>query len=249
MDWTLFIQILILATVVPGAILLVFYILLIRSVDGAKQRLDHDAEIARAREAELNQKIKEADAELQQRKKELDILERKMRADLEEQANKHKDELVQKARKEAEDIITKAQNAREAIRREIEKEAELKTVDHAVRILSEVLTAPSKEALDKQLGEEFIEKLKKVDMARLGPDVKSADVVTATPLDPVILKGLSDIFKERLGREIKFNPRTDKSVVGGVVLQFGSLLLDGSLQHAFKEAAVTSKQQVERQST
>ncbi len=247
MSWSLIIQFLILTVVISGAVIFALYMILIKTVDGAKQRLDRDAEAARQREAELNQKIKEADAELLRRKKELDVIEKKMRQESEEAATKQREEIVQKARTEAEDIIVKAQNAREAIRREIEKAMELKIVDYATKVTSEVFSTQSKDALDRQLFKEFIEKLEQVDMSRLGPDIKVADVITANPLDQAALNDVAAIFKTKLGREIKLNPKIDKTVAGGVVLQFESLVLDGSLQKFFKDTAFVIKQDVEKQ--
>jgi F0F1-type ATP synthase delta subunit len=247
MSWNLIVQFLVLTTLISGAIIFALYLVLIKTVDGAKQRLDRDAEAARERERELNLKIKEADAELQRRQKELDIMERKMRQELEEKAAKQKDEMIQKARMEAEEIIVKAQNAKEGIRRDIEKNMEIKIVDYSSRVVNDVFSDTVKNALDKQLFVEFIEQLKSVDMSRLGPDIKSADVITASPLDQGSLNEIIKIFKEKASRDIKLNPKIDKDVVGGVILQFESLLLDGSLQNAFKVSANAIKTQVEKQ--
>lgn len=249
MSWNLIVQFLILTTVISGAIIFALYLVLIKTVDGAKQRLDRDAEAARERERELNLKIKEADAELQRRQKELDIMERKMRQELEEKASKQKDEIIQKARAEAEEIIVKAQNAKEGIRRDIEKVMEIKIVDYSARVINDVLSQRVKEAVDKQIFLEFIDQLKTVDMNRLGPDVKSADVVTANTLDQASLNEIIKVFKDKASRDIKLNTKIDKSVIGGVVLQFESLLLDGSLQNACKASANTIKAQVEKQYT
>ena len=247
MGWNLIIQFLILTAFISGLIIFALYMVLIRTVDGAKQRLDRDAEAARQREAELNQKIKEADAELQRRNKELDIMEKKMRQEVEEQANKQKEELINKARTEAEEIITKAQNAREQIRREVEKTMEIKIIDYASSVASEILSAKVKEALDKSLVAEFIEKLNKVDMSRIGMDIKVADVISATAIPESLLADLARVFKEKLSREIKLNPKIDPKVVGGVILMFESLQLDGSLQNSIKESANALKQQIEKQ--
>jgi F0F1-type ATP synthase membrane subunit b/b' len=249
MGWNMIIQFLILTTVISGAIIFALWLILIKTVDGAKQRLDRDAEAARQREAELNQKIKEADAELQRRKKELDTMEKKMRLELEEQANKHKEELLHKARLEAEEIITKAQNAKEQVRRDIERTMELKIIDYSVKIISDVFSLQIKDSLDKELMKEFIEKLKSVDMGRLGPQLKSADILTANPLPEALLSEVHKIIKDKLGRDIRLDPKIDKTLIGGVSLQFESLLLDGSLQNAFKDAAVALKQQIEKQYT
>ena len=247
MSWNLIIQFLILTAVISGAIIFALYLVLIKTVDGAKQRLDRDAEAARQREAELNQKIKEADAELQRRTKELDALEKKMRQELEDQANKHKEELINKARTEAEEIITKAQNAKEQIRREIEKNMELKIVEYASKIVLEVFSARVQGSLDKELTDEFIEKLKTVDMSRLGPQFKVADVVTANPVGEDVLSKIRTILKEKLSRDVTLNPKIDKNAIGGVSLQFDSLFLDGSLGNSFKESAMAMKQAIEKQ--
>ena len=247
MGWNLIIQFLILTVVISGGIIFALYMVLIRTVDGAKQRLDRDAEAARQREAELNQKIKEADAELQRRNKELDMMEKKMRQELEESTTKQKEEMISKARAEAEEIITKAQHAREQIRREVEKTMELKIIDYAAGITTEILSVKVKEALDKYLVAEFIEKLNTVDMSRIGMDIKVADVISATAIPEALLADIAKVFKTKLSRDIKLNPKIDPKAVGGVVLMFESLQLDGSLQNALKESANALKQQVEKQ--
>jgi len=249
MGWDLFIKILIMLIVFLGVTLTALNFLLFKPVEEAKQRLDRDAEAARERERELNQKIKEADSELQRRQKELDIMERKMRQELEEKANKQREELISKARTEAEEIITKAQNAKEGIRREIEKNMEIKIIDYSVRVINDVFSNTIKDVLDRQLFLEFLEQLKTVDMSRLGPDVKNADVITANPLDQAALNEIIKVFKEKASRELKLNPKIDKTVIGGVILQFESLLLDGSLQNSFKTSANAIKTQVEKQYT
>jgi len=247
MGWNLIIQFLILTVVISGAIIFALYMVLIRTVDGAKQRLDRDAEAARQREAELNQKIKEADAELQRRKKELDVIEKKMRQEIEEAANKQKEEMINKARLEAEEIIIKAQNSREAIRREVVKTMEIKIIDYASGIIGDILSVKVKESLDKSLVAEFIDKLSKVDMSRIGMDIKTADVISATPIAESLLADIAQVLKTKLSRDIKLNPQIDPKVMGGVVLMFESLQLDGSLQNALKESANALKQQVEKQ--
>jgi len=249
MGWNLIIQFLFLTVVISGGIIFALYMVLIKTVDGAKQRLDRDAESARQREAELNQKIKEADAELLKRKKELDIMEKKMRQDLEEQTTKQKEEIINKARTEAEEIITKAQNSREQIRREVEKTMEIKIVDYAAGITTEILSVKVKEVLDKYLISEFIEKLAKVDMSRIGVDIKVADVISATAIPEALLVEIAKVFKDKLSRDIKLNPKIDPKVVGGIILMFESLQLDGSLQNSLKESANALKQQVEKQYT
>lgn len=246
MTLELIIQFLLLTAIISGALIFTLHRVFVSSVEGAKQRLEHDAEAARAREVELNGKIKQADEELAARRKQLDQLEQKMKNELEAEAEKRREELVNKARADAEEIITKAQSAAEAIRRDIEKQMELKIIDHAVRVLGNVLTKRAKASLEKDLVEEFIEQLKGMDMSKISLDIKHADVVTSMPLSDADLARIGDVVKARTGREITLSSKVDAGHLAGVIIQFGSLQLDGSLKTALKDAAVVLKAEAER---
>jgi len=249
MGWNLIIEFLVLTACISGAIIFILYLVMFKSTDGHIQRLNIAAEAARRKEGELNQKIKEADAELTKRRKELDGIEKKMRQDLEEQTNKQKEELINKARSEAEVIITNAQKASAQIRRDVEKAMEIRIVDYSAQITADILSDKVKEVLDKYLIAEFIEKLNKVDMSRISLDIKVADVISATPVPETLLAEISRVFRAKLSREIKLNPKIDPMVVGGVNIMFESLQLDGSLGFLIRESAHALKQKVEQQYT
>jgi F0F1-type ATP synthase delta subunit len=78
-------------------------------------------------------------------------------------------------------------------------------------------------------------------------DIKVADVISATAIQESLLVEIAKVFKDKISRDIKLNPKIDPKVVGGVVLMFESLQLDGSLQNALKESANALKIQVEKQ--
>jgi F0F1-type ATP synthase delta subunit len=246
MTFALIVQFLLLTAIISGALIFTLHRVFVASVEGAKQRLDHDAEAARARESELNRKIRQADEELAARKKELDVLEQKMKGDLEAAANKHREELVTKARAEAEEIILKAQNAAEGIRRDIQKQMELKVIDHTVKVLGQVLTKRAKASLEKDLVEEFLEQLKNVDMSKISLDISRADVVTTLGLGDSDIKRIADVIKAKAGRDIALTSKIDPANMAGVVVQFGSLQLDGSLKAAIRDAAVALKAETEK---
>ncbi len=246
MTFELIVQFLLLTAIISGALIFALHRVFVSSVEGAKQRLERDAEAARARETELNTKIKQASEELAARKKELDQLEQKMKIDLEASAEKHREELVTKARADAEEIITKAQNAAEGVRIDIEKQMDIRIIDHAVNIIGSVLTRRAKAALEKDLFEEFIEQLKTVDLSKISQDIKKADVVTSLGLSDADLKRISDEVKARSGRLFELHSKVDGSHIAGVVIHFGSLQLDGSLRTAVKEAAAALKAEVEK---
>jgi F0F1-type ATP synthase membrane subunit b/b' len=231
---------------VSGVIIFALHRTFVTQIEGAKQRLERDAEAARAREAELNRKIRQADEELTHRRKELETLFQNMKADLEAEVNKQKEAILNKARSDAEDIITKAQNKAVDVRRDVEQHMEMRIIDFAVKVLERVLSQKARAALEKDLMDDFIAQLKDIDMSKISLEIKSADVVTSQPIGDADLKRISEIVKVKIGREIVIHGRTDGEHVSGVVIQFGSLLLDGSLKNAIKESALALKAEVEK---
>lgn len=246
MSLELIIQFLVLTVIVSGGIIFALHRVFVSSVDGAKQRLDHDAESARAREAELNRKIRLADEELARRKRELDVLEQKMKGELEAEANKHKEALVNKARAEADEIIVKAQNAAEGMRRDIEKQMDLKIIDYSSRILDEILTKKAKTALERDLIDDFIGQLKDVDMSKISTEIKNAEIVTVNGVTEADVKKVAGIIYAKTGRAMDLTAKAEAGHISGVVLKFGSLQLDGSLKTAIRDNAIALKTLVEK---
>lgn len=246
MTWDLVFKFLFLMVIICGGVLFALHHFFISSVEGAKQRLEKDAESARAREAELALKIRQADEELKARKAELDMLETRLKNQIEAEANQKKEELVTKARADAEEIIIKAQNSADALRKDIEKQMEMKILDYATNVLEAVLGNKTKETLEKDLMEEFIEQLKTVDMSKISLEIKQATILTAGPISESNIKRIADIIKNKIQREITFSSKIEKEYIAGVVIQFGSLMLDGSLHQAIKDAAMALKIDIEK---
>jgi len=247
MSGMLILQFFILTIVVTGAIIFFLHRFLVSSTDGAVKRLNTETETVRIKQSELNRKIKEVDEELARRKKEADELVKKMKTEAEESARAEREKMIKRAREEGEEIIAKAQRTRDQIRLEIQKEMELKTIDHCIEILNAVLTDKAKSVLDKQLISEFAENLEKINLDQVAVETDTADFITLTPLDEAAKGKFAKILKSKLNRDIKINSITDESIVGGIVLRFGSLALDGSLQNVLKDAATAIKQEVEEQ--
>lgn len=247
MAWDLIVQFLLLTAVVSGGIIFALYRVFVTQVDGAKQRLERDSEAARARQSELSRKIKEADEELARRKKELREIESKMRNDVEAEVTAEKEKTLGAAREEAEDIITKAQNNCDNLRKEVLSQMEMKILNYSNTILERVLTDKVKASFDSIYIQDFIKQLADVDMSRIAANVDSAEIITARGIDQANQESIEKILKDKLGRAIKVTPKTDPKTVGGVILKFGSLLLDGSLSNAVKQEVMQIKQEVEKE--
>ena len=54
------------------------------------------------------------------------------------------------------------------------------------------------------------------------------EVTTAVPLEPAEIERITDFVAELIGREVVVTPHVDESILGGLVIQIGDRLLDGS---------------------
>jgi F0F1-type ATP synthase delta subunit len=93
--------------------------------------------------------------------------------------------------------------------------------------------------------EEFLEKLKGIDMSRISPDITSVDVVTLEPVAEKIKVQIAAVIKEKIGRSLTVNSSTNQKMGGGLILKFGSMSLDGSIQSLIREKALEIQQQVQ----
>jgi len=57
-----------------------------------------------------------------------------------------------------------------------------------------------------------------------------AEVISASAVDDNQLKAISVALKKRLGRDVSLTTRIDPSLVGGIVIRAGDLVIDGSVR-------------------
>ena len=140
MNPMLIVQFLVIQSIFFGLVIFVLKKVVHDDTKGAVNRLNKETEEVRAKQAELNEKIKQANEELERRRKEADALVAKMTEEATEKAKEEREKLVNKARQEGEEIIAKAQATKDAMRKAVQKEIEMKMVDFSVEILNTVLT-------------------------------------------------------------------------------------------------------------
>ncbi len=64
-----------------------------------------------------------------------------------------------------------------------------------------------------------------------------AEVVSAFEVEPAQMKSISEALKKKLSREINLTSRVDKSLVGGVIIRAGDLVIDGSVRGRLRALA------------
>ncbi|MBZ0166445.1 MAG: F0F1 ATP synthase subunit delta [Candidatus Omnitrophica bacterium] len=220
---------------------------LFSSTESSVRRLDEELERKQELQIELGKKLKQVDEELDQKRKEARELSQRMHNDAEQSSKEKREEIIAKARQESEEILIKAKESTEKMKRELEKELDIRAVGMGMNILSVILSQKSQGALDQALIEEFIENLKVTDTSHINQDIKEVDVITLNPIDETYKITIGKVLKEKVGRELTLKLSTDPEICGGVVLKFGSLALDGSLKNLMRETALSMKSEMEAQ--
>jgi len=218
---------------------------LFSSTDSALKKLDSELAKANAKQVDLTKKLRQADEELSQRKQEASELTGKMRNEAEEESKNEREKIIGKAREESEEIIAKAQNAKEKIKIALEKEVDTKVVKTSVVILNEILSENAKKAFNKELIDEFFVKLENVDMSRISPETKEAEIISLVPLSDDEKENFSKIIEKKVGRKLTLSTLEDPQLGGGAILKFGSMSLDGSIKNLIRNAALKIQEEVD----
>jgi F0F1-type ATP synthase membrane subunit b/b' len=244
--WLLVFKFLILGGVFIALAIFFLKKVLFDSTQGAVNRLNRETEAVRAKQIELNEKIKQANEELAKRRSEADALVAKMKEDAESKAKDEREKIIAKARQDAEEVISKAQKTKDEIRKVLEKEAEVKALDFANVLLKEVFSARALLSLNENLIDEFISSLESVDMSMVAAEINTVDVITTIPLADKFRTRLDELLKKKLDRELKYNMTQDTKINSGIILRFGSLTLNGSLAYALQEKGMQVKELLEK---
>ena len=242
----LLIKAVVLGMIVTGVLGFFLWRYLSGTIEKDVSRLHKETETVRGKQSELNEKIKQANEELAKRRSEADALVARMSDDAENKAKEEREKILAKARQEAEEILMKANRTKDDIRKVIAKEMDMKAMDYTAVILNEVLSEKQIKALDESMILGFLEELAKVDMEMIGPEITTAEITTVAPLAEPLKNQLLDIIGKKLDRPVTLNPSFDPKIIGGVVLRFGSLCLNGSLANMIKEAAMQNKDKIDR---
>lgn len=64
-----------------------------------------------------------------------------------------------------------------------------------------------------------------------------ATVTSAFALEPEQMKSLSEALKRKLGREVNLTAQVDKTLMGGIVIRAGDLVIDGSVRGRLADLA------------
>lgn len=235
----------ILQVVVFSAVIYFLKKILYGDTESAIKRLGIVYEDLVKKQKDLTEKLDAAEKDLQAKKEEAAAVADKLSAKALEDARKKEDEMLKKARSEAEEILAKSHASRDQFMHELEIEANKKMINFVADILKNAIDRQTRELIQAQFVKNFIEQAKRSDLASVDSAGKTFVIRSAVPLGKDEKDGILRVLSEKMGStDLKIEEALDEKLIAGVVLQIGTLILDGSYATAIREAADQAKEKL-----
>ncbi len=237
-------QFIVLQVIVFGAVIFFLKKILYGDTESAINRLGQTYQDLLKKQKELTEKLETGEKEYQAKKEEASTLAEKAKNQAVEDARKKEEEIIKRARVEAEEIVAKGHAAKAEVAKEIETRLSHKTIDFAAEILGSVFSEKMVALIHEEMVRDFMVRAKDFDLSNASDSANELIVRTPFPLKKEEVEKLNLLLVTKLNRTIQYNEVIDKELIAGIVLQFGTLLLDGCLATSIKEAGNKSREKV-----
>ena len=187
------------------------------------------------KQKELQERIEAAETADKERIARVEEDNRRNRTNAEKEALEAKNRIIREAKEEAEQIVKAAFNRKEKIREELILELQKKTPAAASRIFKEVLSSEAKKIVHDELVDKVAAHIKKIEQVKFKINVKRVELTSAYPLEGRQKNILAASISDRLGKKIDFDEKEDKKLIAGVIVQLGTLVIDGSLENRLRQ--------------
>jgi F0F1-type ATP synthase membrane subunit b/b' len=200
------------------------------------------------KQKDLSEKIEATEKIYIQKKQEAETIVDKMKVDTVNEMRKKVDEMLKKGKKEADELVERAKIARDKYCQELEKEVKVKITDLAGELIIKALTGKSIDMVHHQLVKEFIDGGKDMDLTTVRIHIDKMIVKTPINLTKEEVLLLEAFIKGKLNRTIAIEEIIDVSGIAGIALQFGTLIIDGSLAAFIRTASGEEQEKIKKES-
>lgn len=232
----LLLQIIILMVIIFAGVLFVMRYVLTKNISSATSHLDQlNAEFTR-REEEAKRRQIEADRYYEEAVNKAKTESEQLKVDTDREVQESRVKILGDARNQSEQIILKAEKTKEMMTHEIRKEIEARLLERLREVIREIFPMHVQEEIHKRWVSDLLSgDLSHLASMRIPVDLKKVNILTAFPLEAIQRKEIEKKLKEQLGRDLEFKEDSDPALVGGLVVTFGSLVLDGSVANKIEQ--------------
>ena len=229
-------QLIILQVIIFGGLIFALRQILTKNITSATSHLDDIHSDFVKREEELNKRQAEAEKYysdmIAKAKDEVD----KMRQEADLKLQEERDRIIEEARAQSEQIVLKAEKTKEMFINDLRQEMDEKNVEHLRSLVLAIFPKHLQEEFHKLwLSDLFNGDLSRLANMRIPADAVEVKVLTAFALSPDQNSALKKKFKEQLSRDFSFQEEVQPSLIAGVAIFIGSLVLDGTLANKIEQ--------------
>jgi len=239
-------NILIVASIFFGVIIFILRKLFFTDSASAVNRLYEERQRTEQKQKELDEQMQRCEEQSRKLIADSKAEAERLRNELLTKTENERKEILAKAKEQASELTQKAYNSADRLKQEVIKKIDIKAISFAETILEKALDASAIEKLNESLIEGFIKELPGTDVQHI-KEMESCDIVSSCEISEKYVKEIKKILEEKLGHKVETKGVLDKSVIGGVLLKFGTLTLDGSFVSKLRETAEKIKKDKERE--
>lgn len=225
------IQLLILQFITFIGIIFLLRFLFARQLKSALQRLNvlHEENLAKEEELkeELRRAKEESQMQIQQGKDEADLI-------IEEagkEAQRIRMNMEAQAKQQADKIVSDGHLEVEKLKVSVIKDIQAQSVELASRMIAELLTEADKIALQYEFANGVIEEISRLPKEQFNVQGNQVKVVSSFLLLDRQRDALKRVLAEKIGKEIELNEQIDPKLIGGLTIELGGMVIDGTLKN------------------
>ncbi|MFH1441627.1 MAG: F0F1 ATP synthase subunit delta [Candidatus Omnitrophota bacterium] len=206
---------------------LVFY----KDLGSALRRLKNLHEEGLVKETQFNeelQRIKQEGAvEVERSRYEADRIVEEAR----KEANILRAKLEEEAKKESKKIVSQGHEELEKLRKDVMVNIKTRALDFSLQIIDSVFSEKGKESLQRQLTDEIIEEIDKVEKERFPLKTDKTEVISSYPLSEQEKSRLQQILLSKINHEVVLIEKVTPELISGLIIKMDKFVIDGSLKN------------------
>jgi len=229
-------SLIILQLIIFSVLIFVFSKIMTQKVSLSTKHFDEMSQDYNEKARQIDEQLQEANVKAQEIVSSAQNEAEKTRSDTLKQAEDERDKIIQAARTQAEEIIQQADKSRSQLLLEIEERIAKEAMNRACDLCHDTLPEEFRKLVHDQWVEDLIENgFSRAERLRLPEGTVGIKIMSAFALSDEQRKKISKKLKDTFGHEITIEEQIDPKVVAGLVINAGSLVLDGSLKNKIKE--------------
>ncbi|MDD5464731.1 MAG: F0F1 ATP synthase subunit delta [Candidatus Omnitrophica bacterium] len=225
------IHLLILQFVTFIGIIFLLRFLFARQLKSALERLNilHEENLAKEEELkeELRRAKEESQMQIQQGKDEADLI-------IEEagkEAQRIRMNMEAQAKQQADKIVSDGHLEVEKLKVSVIKDIQAQSVELASRMIAQLLTETDKIALQYEFANGVIEEISRLPKEQFNVQGNQVKVVSSFLLLDRQKEALKRVLAQKTGKEIEINEKIDPKLIGGLTVELGGMVIDGTLKN------------------